>query len=76
MYNPHEAKEDTVLFPAFRKLVSQNEYDSLGEAFEKNEHKLFGEDGFEVIVNKVASIEKSLVYMTCLSLRQGCSSFP
>jgi len=60
MYNPHEAREDTVLFPAFRKLVSQNEYDSLGEEFEDNEHKLFGKDGFETMVNNVEEIEKSL----------------
>ena len=60
MYNPHEAREDTVLFPAFRKLVSKNEYDSLGEEFENNEHKKFGEDGFETMVNRVAQIEKSL----------------
>lgn len=60
MYRPHEAREDTVLFPAFRKIVSKNEYDSLGEEFENNEHKLFGEDGFETMVNKVADIEKSL----------------
>jgi hemerythrin-like domain-containing protein len=60
MYRPHEAREDTVLFPAFRKIVSQHEYDSLGEEFEDNEHKLFGKDGFETMVNKVADIEKSL----------------
>ncbi|TKK66186.1 hemerythrin domain-containing protein [Ilyomonas limi] len=60
MYRPHEAREDTVLFPAFRKIVSKNEYDSLGEEFENNEHKLFGNDGFEAMVNKVAAIEKSL----------------
>ncbi|MBO9703302.1 MAG: hemerythrin domain-containing protein [Sporocytophaga sp.] len=60
MYNPHEAREDTVLFPAFRKIVSQHEYDSLGEEFEKNEHKKFGEDGFTSMVDKVASIEKQL----------------
>jgi hemerythrin-like domain-containing protein len=60
MYRPHEAREDTVLFPAFRKIVSKNEYDSLGEEFEKNEQKLFGKDGFETMVNKVADIEKSL----------------
>ena len=60
MYRPHEAREDTVLFPAFRKIVSSNEYDSLGEEFEDNEHKLFGKDGFESMVNKVAEIEKSL----------------
>jgi hemerythrin-like domain-containing protein len=60
MYRPHEAREDTVLFPAFRKIVSQHEYDSLGEEFEDNEHKLFGKDGFETMVGKVAGIEKSL----------------
>lgn len=60
MYRPHEAREDTVLFPAFRKIVSKHEYDSLGEEFENNEHKLFGEDGFETMVNKVAEIEKTL----------------
>ncbi len=60
MYRPHEAREDTVLFPAFRKIVSQHEYDSLGEEFENNEYKMFGKDGFETMVNKVAAIEKSL----------------
>jgi hemerythrin-like domain-containing protein len=60
MYRPHESREDTVLFPAFRKIVSRHEYDALGEEFEKNEHELFGESGFEGMVEKVASIEKSL----------------
>lgn len=60
MYRPHESREDTVLFPAFRKIVSKHEYDSLGEEFENNEKKLFGEDGFETMVNKVAGLEKSL----------------
>ena len=58
MYNPHEAREDTVLFPAFRKIVSPHEFDSLGEDFEKKEDELFGDDGFEKMVDKVASIEK------------------
>lgn len=60
MYRPHEAREDTVLFPAFRKIVSQHEYDSLGEEFEDNEQKHFGKDGFETMVGKVADIEKQL----------------
>jgi hemerythrin-like domain-containing protein len=58
MYNPHEAREDTILFPAFRKIVSSHEFDSLGEDFEKKEDELFGEDGFEKVVDKVAGIEK------------------
>jgi hypothetical protein len=53
MYNPHEAREDTVLFPAFRKIVSPHEFDSLGEDFEKKEDELFGEDGFEKVVDRV-----------------------
>jgi len=60
MYNPHEAREDTVLFPAFRKIVSAHEFDALGEDFEKKEDELFGEDGFEKVVDKVAGIEKQL----------------
>jgi hemerythrin-like domain-containing protein len=60
MYNPHEAREDTVLFPTFRKIVSGDEYDALGEDFEKKEHQLFGDDGFEKMVDRVADIEKTL----------------
>ncbi len=60
MYNPHEAREDTVLFPAFRGLVSGNEFDSLGEEFEKKENELFGEDGFGRMVDRVAALEKKL----------------
>jgi hemerythrin-like domain-containing protein len=60
MYNPHEAREDTVLFPAFRKLVSSNEYYALGEDFEEKEHALFGDSGFEAMVDRVAAIEKTL----------------
>jgi hemerythrin-like domain-containing protein len=60
MYNPHEAREDTVLFPAFRTIVSSNEYDSLGEDFEDQENKLFGDDGFEKMVDRVAGLEKTL----------------
>ena len=60
MYEPHEAREDTVLFPVLHEIVSANEYDALGEDFEKKEHQLFGEEGFEGQVAKVAKIEKAL----------------
>jgi len=61
MYGPHAAHEDTVLFPALRQIVSANEYDALGEDFERKEHELFGEDGFERVVEEVATLEKVLV---------------
>ena len=60
MYEPHEAREDTVLFPALRTVVSKHEFGALGEDFEKKEHQLFGEEGFEKMVNRAAAIEKAL----------------
>jgi hemerythrin-like domain-containing protein len=60
MYEPHEAREDTVLFPALRDIVSRHELGALGEDFEKKEHTLFGEDGFEKMVDRVAGVEKTL----------------
>jgi hemerythrin-like domain-containing protein len=60
MYRPHEAREDTVLFPAFRKIVSPHEYEALGEDFEKKEDEKFGEEGFFKVVDQVAEIEKKL----------------
>lgn len=60
MYRPHAAREDTVLYPAFRTVISPKEFDELGDIFEDKEQKLFGKDGFEKIVAEVASIEKQL----------------
>jgi hemerythrin-like domain-containing protein len=60
MYEPHEAREDTVLFPAFHEFVSSNEYDSMGEEMERNERRTFGGDGFDMAVDKVAELEKKL----------------
>jgi hemerythrin-like domain-containing protein len=60
MYEPHEAREDTILFPAFRKIVSKHEYDALGEQFEKKEDQIFHGDGFEKNVDAVAKLEKQI----------------
>lgn len=60
MYRPHEAREDTVVFPAFRSIVSAHEYDALGDDFEKKEDELFGDEGFFKVVDKVAELEKKL----------------
>lgn len=60
MFRPHEAREDTVLFPEFKKLIPKEEYDKLGDMFEDREHDMFGEDGFEKTVKKVEEIEKAL----------------
>ena len=60
MYRPHEAREDTVLFPALHEIISRHEYDALGEEFDKIEKKTFGQDGFEWARDQVATIEKEM----------------
>jgi hemerythrin-like domain-containing protein len=60
MYAPHEAREDTVLFPELHKIVSPHEYDAMGEQFEQIERKTFGGDGFDIYLDKVAALEKQL----------------
>ncbi|MGE5531906.1 MAG: hemerythrin domain-containing protein [Bacteroidota bacterium] len=60
MYEPHAAREDTVVFPAFAKLLPPAEYDKLGDKFEGLETLRFGKDGFEHVVAEIATIEKAL----------------
>jgi hemerythrin-like domain-containing protein len=58
MYRPHAAREDTDLFPRLRDLVSANEFDAIAEQLEDDERKLFGADGFEKMVDRVARLER------------------
>jgi hemerythrin-like domain-containing protein len=60
MYRPHAAREDTVLFPAFRSVVGRSAYAELGEQFEEEEHARFGAHGFEDTVADVARLEEAL----------------
>jgi hemerythrin-like domain-containing protein len=60
MYRPHAAREDTDLFPKLQKLVSSHEYDAMAETFEQEEHRLFGEDGFEKMAARVAQLEQRM----------------
>ncbi len=60
MYRPHAAREDTVLFPALRSIVSPKEFTELGEKFEDKEQELFGKEGYERMVESVAEIENKL----------------
>lgn len=60
MYRPHEAREDTVLFPALRTILSARQVAALGDRMEEEEHRVLGEEGFERSVEKVAQIEIQL----------------
>ena len=37
MYRPHEAREDTVLFPALRTILKPKQVEELGERMEEDE---------------------------------------
>ena len=58
MYEPHAAREDTVLFPAFAELLSEKELHALMDTFEQKEKALPLGD-FEKMVSEVAAIEKA-----------------
>jgi hemerythrin-like domain-containing protein len=60
MYRPHEAREDTVLFPTLRTILKPKEVESLGARMEEDEQKVLGKEGFEKSVAQVADIEKQL----------------
>jgi hemerythrin-like domain-containing protein len=60
IYEPHEAREDTVVFPALRDVLPPKEFRDLAERFEDEEHQRFGQAGFHGVVARVADIEKSL----------------
>ncbi|RJR45991.1 MAG: hypothetical protein C4567_02755 [Deltaproteobacteria bacterium] len=60
MYRPHAAREDTVLFPAFRAVVSPREFAELGDKFEVQEDLRLGKGGYEKVVAQVADWEKAL----------------
>jgi hemerythrin-like domain-containing protein len=60
MYRPHEAREDTDLFPKLRTIVSPHEFDAMSEDFERDERRRFGKDGFESYVARVAALEQTL----------------
>jgi hemerythrin-like domain-containing protein len=60
MYEEHAAREDTIVFPAWKKAMSPTELDEMGDRFEAIEHETFGEDGFDDAVDRIAAIEKAL----------------
>jgi len=60
MYAPHTAREDTIVFPAFKKVAAPKGYDELGEQFEDIEKREFGGDGFDMAIVKVGEIEQRL----------------
>ena len=57
MYGPHAAREDTVVFPAWKAALGEKGYAEMGEQFEELEKRTFGHDGFDDAVAKISNIE-------------------
>ena len=60
MYRNHAAREDTIIFPAWKQTLTGKQLDEMNDKFEDIEHEQFGEDGFEDAVNQISAIESSL----------------
>src|SRR5205085_1638026 len=56
MYANHTAREDTIVFPAWKDQLSQVELDEMGNLFETIERAEFGGDGFDDAVKRIAVI--------------------
>jgi hemerythrin-like domain-containing protein len=57
MYENHAAREDTIVFPAWKTNFTNKQLDELSDQFEDIEHKMFGKDGFEDAEKTISGIE-------------------
>jgi hemerythrin-like domain-containing protein len=60
MYQNHAAREDTIVFPAWKDALSERQLREMGDKFEDIERQSFGKDGFEDAVKQIAQIEQTL----------------
>src|SRR5207249_1281789 len=60
MYQHHAAREDTIVFPAWKQTLTAKQLDEMGDKFEDIEQEQFGKDGFEDAVRQINDIEGSL----------------
>jgi hemerythrin-like domain-containing protein len=60
MYANHTAREDTIVFPAWKDQLSPAELAEMSNLFETIERAEFGGDGFDDAVKRIAVIEDKL----------------
>jgi hemerythrin superfamily protein len=60
MYEHHAAREDTIIFPAWKQTMTAKQLDEMGDKFEDIEREQFGTDGYEDAVKQIGDIEGSL----------------
>ena len=60
MYQNHAAREDTIVFPAWKETLSDRQLHEMGDKFEEIERQQFGKDGYEDAVAQIGQIEQAL----------------
>jgi hemerythrin-like domain-containing protein len=60
MYQNHAAREDTIVFPAWKEALSERQLHEMGDKFEEIERQQFGRDGYEDAVAQIGQIEQAL----------------
>ena len=60
MYQNHTAREDTIVFPAWKGALSERQLHEMGDKFEDIERQTFGKDGFDDAVKQIGQIEETL----------------
>jgi hemerythrin-like domain-containing protein len=76
MYENHAAREDTIVFPAWKKNFSNKQLDELSDQFEDIEHKMFGRDGFEDAEKTITEIEAAFGFTDISQLNPGAPPKP
>ncbi len=57
MYENHAAREDTIVFPEWKRAFSPKALDEKADEFEDIERRMFGKDGFDDAEKKISRIE-------------------
>jgi len=60
MYQNHAAREDTIVFPAWKEALSERQLEEMGGKFEEIERQQFRKDGYEDAVAQIGQIEQML----------------
>lgn len=60
MYENHAAREDAIVFPAWKKAIGESSVKEMGNKFEDIENQQFGGDGFDKAVKEIGEIEQML----------------
>ncbi|WP_368680632.1 hypothetical protein [Rhodococcus opacus] len=60
MYEPHEAREDTEIFPAFRQVTSDREFADISEHVAEAQHRRYGDNPIAGFLAQITAVEREL----------------